>query len=112
MRQSSSLHRFALPIPAALLAVVCALAAAAPAQAAISTFGSPLSVRSSLNTSENLGYTGTFTAVPPNPEAPTGFFHTPHDGADTALWNTTVAGGSAGAPESGQAIKVRLQGCA
>lgn len=105
------LHR-AFGAPAALALVTCVLCAAAPAQATVSTFGSQLSSPSTLNTSEGLDYTGTFTAVPPNPEAPTGVFHTTHDGADTALWNVTVAGGSAAAPEAGQALKVRLQGCA
>jgi hypothetical protein len=114
MPKSSPLSRFVLRASAALGFLLAAGALSAPvaAQAAVSTFGSPLSVPSTLNTSENLNYTGTFTAVPPNPEAPTGMFHTTHDGADTALWNTTVAGGSAAAPEAGQALKVRLQGCA
>ena len=99
-------------LASAAVASAALTAFCAPAAAADTTFGSQLSVPSSLNTAENLNYTGTFTAVPPNPEAPTGIFHTPHDGADTARWNVTVAHGSAGAPEAGQAIKVRLQGCA
>jgi hypothetical protein len=97
---------------AAALATIGVLVLPAASSAAVSTFGSQLSVPSSLNTAENLNYTGTFTPVPPNPEAPTGIFHTTHDGADTALWNATVAGGSAAAPEAGQALQVRLQGCA
>ncbi len=94
------------------LIVFGALALPSASSAAVSTFGSRLSAPSSVNTTENLNYLGTYTAVPPNPEAPNGQFHTPHDGADTALWNTSVAGGSAGAPEAGQALQVRLQGCA
>ncbi len=76
------------------------------------TFGSPLSVAATLNTAENLGYPGTNTAVPPAPNAPNGVFHTYHYGADTALWNVTQASGDPRAPATGQAVKVRLEGCA
>jgi hypothetical protein len=90
------------------------IAALAPAvgQAEISTFGSPLSVPATLNTSENLGYPGTNTAVPPAPDAPNGIFHTFHFGADTALWNVGLASGDPRVPATGQALKVSLEGCA
>jgi hypothetical protein len=88
------------------------LLAAASASAAISTFGSPLSVAATLNTSENLNYEGTNTNVPVGPEAPDGVFHTYHFGADTALWNTALNGGIPTAPATGQAVKVMLEGCA
>lgn len=96
------------------LALAGFLAVFAPASspAAISTFGSPLSVPATLNTSENLGYPGTYTPVPPNPEAPNGLFHTYHYGADTALWNVAEAAGYPSAPATGQAVKVSLEGCA
>jgi len=98
---------------AASAAALTALALApAGAQAAITTFGSPLSVPATLNTSENLNYAGTNTPVPPNPEAPNGIFHTYHNGADTALWNTVLASGAPAAPETGQALEVMLEGCA
>jgi hypothetical protein len=95
-----------------LLAGLLALLAPATSSAAITTFGSPLSVPATMNTSENLGYPGTYTPVPPNPEAPSGLFHTYHDGADTALWNVVQATGSPQAPATGQAVKVSLEGCA
>jgi hypothetical protein len=74
--------------------------------------GSPLAGPATLNTSENLNYAGLYTPVPPNPEAPNGLFHTPHYGADTAIWNTQVAGGRAAMPAGGQAVRIRLEGCA
>src|ERR1700716_2084544 len=92
-----------------LLATVGAVPAA---RAAVTTFGSTLSVPATLNTTENLGYYGTYTPVPPNPEAPNGVFHTNHWGADTALWNGAVAGGQASAPVRGRPRKVRVEGCA
>jgi hypothetical protein len=95
-----------------LLAGLLAVLVPAASPAAVTTFGSPLAVPASLNTTENLGYYGTYTPVPPNPEAPNGLFHTNHWGADTALWNVVVAGGQASAPVTGQALKVRVEGCA
>ena len=95
-----------------LLAGLLALLAPASGPAAISTFGSPLSVPATLNTAENLAYQGTFTPVPPNPEAPNGLFHTFHYGADTVLWNVASAAGGVQAPATGQAVKVSLEGCA
>jgi hypothetical protein len=96
----------------ALLAGLVAALAPAASQAAITTFGSPLSVPATLNTAEDLNYRGTDTAVPPSPEAPTGNVHTFHFGADGALWNVAVANGTASAPATGQALKVSLEGCA
>jgi hypothetical protein len=96
----------------ALLVGALALSVPAGAGAAISTFGSPLSVPATLNTAENLNYYGTYTPVPPNPEAPNGVFHTPHYGADSALWNVALASGDPRAPATGQAVKVSLEGCA
>jgi hypothetical protein len=95
-----------------LLAGLLAAVAPAASPAAITTFGSPLSVPATLNTAENLGYPGTFTPVPPNPEAPNGLFHTFHYGADTALLNVASAEGVPQAPATGQAVKVSLEGCA
>lgn len=82
------------------------------AGAAVMTFGSPLSVPATLNTSENLSYPGTNTAVPPSREYPNGEVHTSHYGADTALWNSTLSGGTPRAQSSGQVLKVSLEGCA
>ena len=79
----------------------------ASADAAIQTFGSPLSVPATLNTTEDLSYQGMNTAVPPSPEAPNGIFHTFHFGADTALWNTAQP-----VPVGGEVLKVSLEGCA
>jgi hypothetical protein len=90
-----------------LVAVLLALLIPASSLATITTIGSPLTVPATLNTSENLTYEGTNTAVPPSPEAPNGVFHTNHDGADTALWN-----GGEPVPVTGQALKVSLEGCA
>jgi hypothetical protein len=94
------------------LAALIGLVAPAGSQAAITTFGSPLSVAATLNTSENLNYQGTNTPVPANPEAPNGVYHTYHFGADTALWSVAQANGMPSAPTAGQAIKVSLEGCA
>jgi hypothetical protein len=95
-----------------LLGGLLPVVAPATSHAAITTFGSPLSVQATLNTAEDLGYLGTYTAVPPAPDAPNGVFHTFHDGADTALWNVALAHGDASAPATGQALKVSLEGCA
>jgi hypothetical protein len=96
----------------ALLATFIPIVAPASSRAAISTFGSPLSMPATLNTAVNLSYRGTNTAVPPNPEAPNGLYHTYHYGADAALWNTSLSRGAASAPAAGQAVKVSLEGCA
>src|SRR5271166_3086617 len=96
----------------ALLAALLALALPAASSAEITTVGSPLSVPATLNTAENLSYTGTNTAVPPNAEFPTGIVHTYHYGADGAMWNTALASGQPAIPAAGQAIKISLEGCA
>jgi len=95
-----------------LLAGILSILTPAASQAAVMNFGSPLSVSATRNTSEYLAYPGTNTPVPVSPDAPGGIFHTPHFGADTALWNAGVAGGDAVSPAAGQAIKVSLEGCA
>jgi hypothetical protein len=95
-----------------LLAGLLSAAVPAAGEAAFSTFGSPLAVSATLNTAVNLNYKGTDTAVLPTPETPTGSVHTYHYGADTAIWNASLASGAAAAPERGQAVKVSLEGCA
>jgi hypothetical protein len=85
---------------------------AASGHAAVLTFGSPLARPAEITTDDGLGYFGTYTRVPPSPEAPTGVVHTAHWGADTALWNVRLAGAQARAPATGQAVKVRVEGCA
>jgi hypothetical protein len=85
---------------------------AASSNAAVTTFGSPLSAPATLNTTDNLNYYGTYTPVPPSPEAPNGVYHTNHWGPDTALWNVALANGSPSAPATGQVLKVRVEGCA
>jgi hypothetical protein len=100
-----------LPL-ACLATAVCALCAPGVTWAATSTIGSPLSVPATLNTAEDLNYRGTDTAVPASPEAPNGVVHTYHYGADAALWNTTIVGGQAASPVTGQARKIMLEGCA
>lgn len=97
---------------AGLLALAIALIAPASGHADIKTFGSPLAGAATLDTAENLGYAGTDTHVPASPEAPNGVVHTYHYGADAALWNTSLASGSTRVPETGQALKVSLEGCA
>jgi hypothetical protein len=113
LRSLTSLVRHARrQLYVALLVVLALLLVPVSGNAAIMTVGSPLSIPATLNTSNNLGYPGINTAVPPSPEAPTGIVHTPHFGADTAIWNTAVAGGKAAMPEAGQADKILLEGCA
>ena len=85
----------------------------AGASAAVTTIGSPLSVPATGNTTENLSYRGTDTPLGPTPELPLGgIVHTNHSGADTAIWNTALASGTAAAPAEGQARKVKIEGCA
>jgi hypothetical protein len=76
------------------------------ADAATMTFGSPLSVPATEDTANNLDYAGSNVSVPGS------VFHIPHDGADTALWNTQLASGAPTAPASGQVVSVSLEGCA
>ncbi len=94
------------------LASVLALAFPASGRSAVTTFGSSLSVPATLNTAENLTYPGINTAVPPAPDAPNGYVHTYHFGADSAQWNVGLAAGQSSSPATGQALKVRLEGCA
>lgn len=96
----------------ALLAVL-ALALPAASPAALMTVGSSLSQPATLNTAENLNYKGTDTPVGPSPECPNGcVVHTYHYAADDALWNTTLGGADASMPAPGQAVRIRLEGCA
>ncbi|HEX3519308.1 MAG TPA: hypothetical protein VHT29_09770 [Solirubrobacteraceae bacterium] len=95
-----------------LLTGLLVLVLPALSSAAIMSFGSPLAAPATLDTANNLAYLGTYTAVPPAPDAPHGVFHTPHYGADTALWNVKLAAGDPRAPATGQALAVSLEGCA
>lgn len=104
--------RSSLALTVMLLALAGSLLVTRDARAALSTVGSTLSFPATLNTAENLSYLGTYTQVPPSPEAPNGVFHTYHYGADTALWNAVVAGADASMPATGQAVKIALEGCA
>ncbi len=97
---------------ATLLAMLCAILVPASGRAALTTFGSPLSVPATLNTAADLNYQGSNSDVAPSAEAPNGIEHTYHYGADAALWNVALANGSPSAPASGQAVKVRVEGCA
>jgi hypothetical protein len=97
---------------AGLLVLALALIAPAAGRADIKTFGSPLAGPATLDTAEDLDYQGTDTHVPASPEAPNGVVHTYHYGADAALWNASLANGTARSPATGQAVKVSLEGCA
>jgi hypothetical protein len=99
-------------LSASALAALLALMLPAASPAALTTIGSPLSVPATLNTAENLNYAGTNTAVPPSPEFPSGEVHTYHNAADAALWNTQAGGAPTSVPADGQAMKIRLEGCA
>jgi hypothetical protein len=89
-----------------LLAAIAALSWPAASQAAVTTFGSPLAVPATLDTANDLNYTGADIALPGS------IFHIPHDGADTALWNVEQPTGSPTAPMAGQITKIALEGCA
>jgi hypothetical protein len=104
--------RSLLRASAPLLAALLALLVPAGAGASLLTVGSPLSVPATLNTADNLAYEGLNTAVPPAPDAPNGIVHTAHYGADTALWNASSPLSQAAMPAAGQALKIRLEGCA
>jgi hypothetical protein len=97
-----------------LVASISVLAACLPAlaEAKLTKIGSPLSVPATLNTAGNLSYPGTYTQVPPSPDAPNGVFHTLHYGADTALWNFSSAAGEERVPATGQAKQIEIEGCA
>lgn len=96
----------------AALTSVVALLVPASSRAKLTTIGSPLSAPATLNTAENLAYPGTNTQVPVAPDAPNGYFHTYHYGADMALWNFSNGGGATRVPATGQATKIELEGCA
>jgi hypothetical protein len=91
---------------AAIATVLMATLTLGKASAATMTFGSPLSVPATEDTANNLNYEGTNVALPGS------VFHIPHDGADSALWNAQLAGGSPTAPAGGQVTSVSLEGCA
>jgi hypothetical protein len=91
---------------ALLLAALLVTLTASPARAAVTSFGSPLSTPATLDTAYDLNYAGTNTVENGSGES----FHTYHYGADAAIWSTSPAGG--GVPVDGQALKVRLEGCA
>jgi hypothetical protein len=95
--------RLSLIILGASLTACVALSTPAASSAAVMTFGSPLSSPATLDTANNLGYSGA------NVQLPGSVFHVPHDGADTALWNPE---GNAAAPAGGQIVSVKLEGCA
>ena len=95
-----------------VLAVMLVALVPAASQAKLAQIGSPLSVPATLDTATDLSYPGVYTQVPPSPEAPNGVFHTFHYGADTALWNFSNAGGELHVPETGQATKIEVEGCA
>lgn len=101
------LDKLTMALTAALLgACLLACVAASPAGAQVTIVGSPLSSPATLNTAEDLNYTGIDTPLP-------GYvFHTYHYGADTALWNTRLASGVPTAPSDGQFTTVKLEGCA
>ena len=112
-RGARTAHHLAARLPAGV-AVVVLLSVLGPASSSASliTIGSPLSVPATLNTAENLNYLGTNTNILPTPEVPSGVVHTFHYGADAALWNTELSGAGASGPVAGQAVKIRLEGCA
>lgn len=95
-----------------VLIVVAALALPATGTAAITPVGSPLSIPATFNTTENLGYQGMNTAVPPTAQYPNGIVHTAHFGADTALWNVSTSAGGAAMPTGGEAVQIEIEGCA
>ena len=110
--KSGGAHAARVALAGIVIVVMVSAFAPAVTSAAVTTVGSPLTVPATLNTAEDLAYRGTDTEVPPSPAVPNGIVHTAHYGADTALWNVNVAGGSAAMPVAGQAVKVSLEGCA
>lgn len=107
-RTGTLVHAWKFRHAAALALLALAATAALPAagHAATITFGSPLSVPATGDTTSNLGYAGT------NTPWGSGVVHTAHDGSDTVLWNVTQASGSPAAPADGQILRIRLEGCA
>jgi hypothetical protein len=86
------------------------LGAAQGASAATMTFGSSLSAPATLETATDLGYAG--YGIPTIMHEQSIVFHIYHDGADTALWNASLASGTPTAPANGQVTSVSLEGCA
>jgi hypothetical protein len=109
---TSTLRHTGRLLPATALVALLALLAPAAGDAKLMKIGSPLSVPATLNTAGNLSYPGTYTRVPPAPDAPNGLFHTLHFGADTALWNFSSAAGQERVPATGQAKQIEVEGCA
>jgi len=101
--------RLAVRACAVAAVALSAAGALAPAsQAAVMNFGSPLGVPATEDTAANLNYTGTNSI-----QYGTGAtIHNDHDGADTAIWNTSLASGTAAAPAAGQVTNVTIEGCA
>jgi hypothetical protein len=95
-----------------LAAGAALLLAPSASRAAVTTFGSPLSVPATLDTAHDLNYAGTNTLILPTAETPTGVYHTYHYGADTAIWNSAQGVGVPQASASGQALTISLEGCA
>lgn len=106
MSTNVSLRPYLWGATAVSLLAIALLLSPVQAAADVFTFGSPLSVPATLNTTDNLSYEGVNTPLPGV------IVHTSHFGADTAIWNGSLAQGSATAPADGQALKVRLEGCA
>jgi hypothetical protein len=84
------------------------LLGAAGASAETLTFGSPLAVPATLNTSADLGYPKAEIPIPDTTENLLVY----HDGADTLLWNAAQAASSPTAPAGGQILNLSLEGCA
>jgi hypothetical protein len=83
-----------------LMALCAPLIVTAASTAAVLHFGSPLRADASLST-DDLSYRGINTQVGNS------VVHTPHFGADTALWNAADR-----APAAGDVAAVSLKGCA
>jgi hypothetical protein len=88
----------------ALATVLCVVASAA--RAARVTFGSDLSATPTLDTAD--GADG--SARSPGDEH--SIWPDPHVAEDLDVWNTALGTGSAGAPTGGQAVQVKVKGCA
>jgi hypothetical protein len=93
-------------LTAALLAGTALALVPAAGHAATVTFGSPLSVPATLNTTDDLNYRGSDVATPGH------VVHITHNGADTVLWNPVQAAGAPTAPSDGQIVSAKLEGCA
>jgi hypothetical protein len=98
------------PAIATLAVLAAALGIPSAGQAAVTTFGSPLSVPATADTATGLNYQG--SDVPTISNGQGVVVHVNHDGADTALWNTQIANGAPQVPASGQILTIKLEGCA